>query len=512
MRLLRVIVLSVAVSLAAAQSVSAQSWAAGLAVASVEGDRVGATVYRSSSQLQVSWTRPTETVHRYILTLRDGVTDGESSVEVTDTRVTLSGLKSGTAHTVTLKACLDEACASSLEADATASGQTEAEYWQVQGTGNAFSTATKIVSDGNTYAFAVRYGSWAGATLNGRAQLYYNPTGATEKGIKVAETSSGAADSATSLSSYRPVSGFGLVQACEFRPGQSVSCSGNSVAAMATTTQPIALDASMGGGIRLFFEAMGTDQKTRIMYLDSRDGYVGRDFNAGDRTVCSTLADYSTGGGCVPTVVVGVSGDTMAGNQGLSHARQFKVGYPTRTDWRWNGAPGAFMVITAEFDGACSSETFFNTAYAIWDGVRWVVQNDAAGCPKYLAEVQAPMLVHMGGTRYKMYFSHNTIRRGGMSNPLTDVKPLKVIYADAGVAGDPASVDFEDWEQIAQAREVQFLWPDGSALALAQESALDDYMMFMPTGNPALQIMYSNMSTPGSTLAPFIGMVVLVNP
>ncbi len=47
---------------------------------------------------------------------------------------------------------------------------------------------------------------------------------------------------------------------------------------------------------------------------------------------------------------------------------------------------------------------------------------------------------------------------------------------------------------------------------MANESALDDYMMFMPTGNPALQIMYSNMSIPGSGLAPFIGMAVLVNP
>ena len=47
---------------------------------------------------------------------------------------------------------------------------------------------------------------------------------------------------------------------------------------------------------------------------------------------------------------------------------------------------------------------------------------------------------------------------------------------------------------------------------MTSESALDDYMIFMPTGNPSLQIMYANMSTPGTGLAPFIGMAVLVNP
>ena len=512
MRLPRISGLSVALFLMATQLAAAQPWAAGVAVAAVEGGRAGSTAYRSSSQLAVSWTAPAEAVHHYVLTLTDGVTGTSSALDVTSTRVTVSGLKSATPHTATLKACLDDACGTSLDADAPASGQTEAEYWQVQGTGNAYSTATRIVSDGNTYAFGLPYGSWAGA-LNGKVQLYYNPLGAAEKGIKIGEMSSGTLNSAASLSSYRPVSGFGLVQLCSAGgPGGATPCVGDTVAAGVTTTQPIALDASMGGGVRLFFESMGTDRRTRVMYLDSRDGYVGRDFNAGAKTICNTLEDYSAGGGCAPTVVIGVQGDALAGNQGLSNARQFKIGYPTRTDWRWNGNPGAFMVFTAEFEGACSSEAFFNAGHAVWDGTRWAVQTDAAGCPKYLAEVQAPMPVHMGGARYKMYFSHNAIGRGAMSNPLSDVKPVKVIYADGGTSGEPAVVDFDDWERIAQAREVHVLWPDGSTLNVASESALDDYMMFMPTGNPSLQIMYANMSIPGSGLAPFIGMAVLINP
>ncbi|OFW04395.1 MAG: hypothetical protein A3I61_11250 [Acidobacteria bacterium RIFCSPLOWO2_02_FULL_68_18] len=479
-------------------------------MASIEGGRVGSTAYRSSSRLQVSWTAPAEAVHRYVLTLTDGVTGASVGVETAETRLTVSGLKSATPHTAALRACLDEACATSLEADAAASGQTAEEYWQVRGTGSSYTGATRIVTDGNTYPYVILYGAWAGAALSGKAQLYYNPTIATEKGIKIAELSSGTNDSVAALSSYRGVSGFGLLRACEFRPGQPFSCPGDSVAGLVTTTQAVPLDLSMGGGIRLFFEAMGTDQRTRIMYLDSRDGYVGRDFNGGAKTICNTLADYSAGGGCVPEVIVGVGGDTLNGNPGLSNARQFKVGYPTRRDWRWDGAAGAFMVMTAEFQPPCSSNSFFNAAMAIWDGIRWGVQTDAAGCPKYLAEVQAPMPVHMGGARYKMYFSHNPIPSTGMANPLSDIKPLKVIYADGGVAGDPATIDFEDWEQVAQAREVHLLWPDGSMADAVNESQLDDYVMFMPTGNPLVQVMYSNMAVPGQV--PFIGMAVLVNP
>jgi hypothetical protein len=83
---------------------------------------------------------------------------------------------------------LDDTCETSLAADATASAPTSEEYWQVQGTGNSFTTATRIVADGNTYPFAVPYGTWADPALRGRVQLYYKPTADGEKGIKAART------------------------------------------------------------------------------------------------------------------------------------------------------------------------------------------------------------------------------------------------------------------------------------------------------------------------------------
>ena len=506
----RLLPLFLAFSLLAASPALAQTWPAALRVAAVDFGRVGTTVYKSSTRLDMSWTPPAEAVHAYILTVRDGVTGTEGSVSLGRSSVVIGGLKSGTPYTASIRACFDAGCERSLEGDASASAQTADEYWQVQGTGNSHSGTTRIVRDGNTYPFILKYGEWAGAALNGKVQLYYNPSTATEKGIKVAQMTRGVADSASSLSSFEPVSGFGLVSACEIRPG-APPCPGESPAAGVTTTQPIPLDPSLGGGIRLFFEAQGTDGRSRVMYLDSRDGYVGRDFNSTDRTICSTLADYTTGG-CIPNVAIGVSRDQRGGNPGISHARQFKIGYPTRDDWRWSGAPGTFMVITADFERPCSSPSFFNIAYAAWDGAQWVVQTDGSGCPKYMAQTQAPMPVHLGGARYKMYFSNNALETGGRADPLSDIKPIKVVYGDGGVSGDALQVDFEDWEAVAQARNVHFLWPDGSTLNVAHESQLDDYVIFMPTGDPGLQIMYSNMATPGTGLVPFIGMAVLVNP
>jgi len=290
----------------------------------------------------VSWTTPAEAVHHYVLTLTDGVAGTSSALDVTSTRVTVSGLKSATPHTATLKACLDEACATSLEADAPASGQTEAEYWQVQGTGNSYSTATKIVSDGNTYGFGLPYGPWAGA-LNGKVQLYYNPLGAAEKGIRSGRCR---AARSTRLVALVVPPGLGVRARAALlgrRPWRSGALPGRHRRRQRDDHAADCPRCFDGRRRQAVLRVDGHGPPYEVMYLDSRDGYVGRDFNAGAKTICNTLEDYSAGGGCAPTVVVGVQGDAVAGNQGLGHARQFKVGYPTRTDWRWNGDPCAFM-------------------------------------------------------------------------------------------------------------------------------------------------------------------------
>lgn len=152
---MRLIGVALVCGLAVAQAAAAQTWAAGLRLTTVDGATVGTTVYKSSSRLTINWSPPSEPVHQYLLTLRDGVTGREGSVGLGGTSATIGALKSSTPYTVSIKACLDAECERSLEADAAASAQTPAEYWRVQGTGNSYSTATTIVSDGNTYPFAV---------------------------------------------------------------------------------------------------------------------------------------------------------------------------------------------------------------------------------------------------------------------------------------------------------------------------------------------------------------------
>ena len=174
----------------------------------------------------------------------------------------------------------------------------------------------------------------------------------------------------------------------------------------------------MGGKVRVFFEAQGADRKTRIFSIDSVDGYTGQDFNSSSSsTVCATTADFSAGGGCAFSVAVGVEGDTVGANAKILNARQNKVGYPTQTDWRWDGAPGTFMVFTSGSITDCSTATRTH-GYAVWNGSTWVVQYDAAGCPKLFNNVQAAFPMHIGGVRYKLYYG-DTANTTGATPTLT---------------------------------------------------------------------------------------------
>jgi hypothetical protein len=88
---------------------------------------------------------------------------------------------------------------------------------------------------------------------------------------------------------------------------------------------------------------------------------------------------------------------------------------------------------------------------------------------------------------------------------------MRMLYADPEPTGDPAVADFEDWEALALARPVHYLWPNGDRLSEEEESRLDDYAIFAPTPDPERLIMYSNMSLSGTQAMPFIGSAVLVN-
>jgi hypothetical protein len=386
-------------------------------------------------------------------------------------------------------------------AGAAGSRATPQETWQLQGTGSSISGLTHIVSDGNVKIHAFRYGADAPAALAGRVQIYYGPMQMAFKGLAVGAATSPATTDIATVSSFTSLSGSaGLITPSLAAP----------LVAEVATGQAVPLTASAGGLVRLYFEARGADGKTRIMSVDSRDGWTGRDFNANPPTTCSTTADYSPGGGCVPTVAIGVAGDVVLPNPGITNARQFKIGFPTLDDWRWNAAPGTFMIFTTDPVAGCS--TFFhNHVYAMWTGSVWQVQRFPSGCPKLFPSMQAAAPLHLGGARYKILFGDPSITTGRIPGaPAPFLGPKMLLYGDGAATGDPATVEFEDWEPRASARGTTFLWPAGAVLGDAAEGYIDDFVLVSPTGDVDFQILY--VAITDGFAPPFAGVALLVNP
>lgn len=91
-------------------------------------------------------------------------------------------------------------------------------------------------------------------------------------------------------------------------------------------------------------------------------------------------------------------------------------------------------------------------------------------------------------------------------------KPMKVLYADASASGDGSKLEFEDFESVDDARDITYLWADGTELTAEEESKLDDYQVYSPTGAPEHLIMLSNMACEGGCGPPFAGLLFLLNP
>lgn len=230
-------------SSSATTSASSSTWSANLAVSKTGGTTFNGTPYYSSSKLLVSWTAPSQTISSYLLKATDSVQSTVLTQSVAATSATLTVLKSGTTYTISITACLDTTCSQTMTGSASATGATESEYWQVQGTGDSLSAATKPVTDGNTMPYALRFGSGAGSSLEGKLQLYYNPSGQTEKGTKIAITSSAATTSVSSVSSFTAFSGVGLIN-----PSPAATLFGAT-----TATQAVPLTTALGSKLRLFF-------------------------------------------------------------------------------------------------------------------------------------------------------------------------------------------------------------------------------------------------------------------
>lgn len=460
---------------------------------------VGTGSVASSSKLAVSWTALSGPVDHYEIDATDAVAGVTSTTTVVApaTATTLTLLKAQTTYTVAVRACRDSAC--QVAARGTGTGATDKEYWRMHGTGASTSGLTQPVSDGNARLSATRFGE-AGVST-GRIQLYYGPRGFNGLAVATASQAADAALPASYLTFTSRVNVSGL---------QSPSPAATLISQVATG-QGVPLTEAMGGRVRLFFEAQGADGKTRIFSIDSTDSYAGLDFNGdASRTLCSTAAEYGTGGSCEPTVVIGVQGDAVEPNQRFTNVRQHKVAWPSMTSPHWDGAAGTFMVFTTDSITGCSSSPM-NHGYAVWSGNRWVVQYASSGCPRLFTSAQAALPMHITGHRYKMYYGDPSVTTGkNTGSGLPWLGPKKLIYADPALSGSGSQADFDDWELQSAARDVVFLWPDGSVFNDTAEGYIDDYHFLAPTGSLDLQVMY--LSITDGTVVPFAATATLVNP
>jgi hypothetical protein len=518
----------IAVWLAFLGAARAETWEANLTTAQTGGERHQDRLYPSSSSLKLTWSEPLGVqVDHYTFRAVESRSTVHARTDAGVRELVIRGLKSATSYETFIRACLNESCDSFLDGDRTAATATPAEYWRVAGTGASYATAARLVRDGNIGSHAIHYGPWAGPDKDGSIQLYYTPLQREEKGVKIGQQPGDrAGDAVEGAAAFEGVSGYGLMRACgelpvgpnappvpaECRNPQGIATGVNLFQAVPL----VSAEGETAGKVRLFFEAPGRGGRQRIVYLDSQDGYVGRDFHRGAPTRCDTAVDYALGGGCEPTLAVGVDIDGPDDrNLNLLNARQFKIAWPTAVSTAWDQAPGTFMWFTTEWRNGQCSKFDFNAAYAVWDGTKWRVQYGEDGCPRILAGVQAPAPVQAGGAsgaaRYKLYFSRH-YQAGGPTDPRIAIKPVQLLYADPELTGDERVTDFDDWEPLDSARDIHFLWPDGTGLTEDEESRLDDFFVFAPGSDPAQLIMYSDMSATGLNAVPFLGTAVLVNP
>ena len=474
----------------------------GVAVSQVPATTIAGRSLSSSTRLAVSWTPSTSDVtDHFEIVARESVqgTTVRALVNASARTATLTGLKSQTAYSVTVVACANASCSES-STSAAATAQTDREFWQLNGSGNTISGLTKAVSDGNARLSATRFGPDAGAMAN-RILLYYGPLGGGRQSPLAVAVASAAADAATPSTYLEFTSRAGS-------SGLISPATATTLVGTVATGQGVPVARDRGGFVRLFFEAAGADGKTRILSIDSKDGYFGLDFNAGSAGTCSTAADYQSGGGCEPTVVIGVDGDA-GGNRGITNARQNKIAWPTLDSPHWDLSPGTFMVFTVDRLSGCTPYPT-NHGYAVWNGASWEVQYRADGCPKLFTSAQAAFPFHSGGVKYRLYYGDPSLTDGRSSSNLPFLGPKKLIYADGTVSGDAGVVDFEDWEAQTSARDVVFLWPNGDELDARAEGYIDDYHFLAPTGSLDLQVMYITITD--GAVAPFSVTAMLKNP
>lgn len=480
----------------------------------VNEQTIGDQRISSSTRINLNWDRSDTMIEHYEIALTEQLSGRQKRYQVASSEPSfqVTQLKSDTAYQVILYGCYNETC-SDYEQSSSLSFQTSKEYWQLQGSGHTIDGLTTAVSDGNARISATRIGADAGSSNAGTVQLYYGPFPLADKNstlaVAVEDITSEGHLSFNSLAYQSGLISPVRTQVITNENTKSLQQEKTTaIISQVHTGQAIPLQ---NGKIRLFFEATGNDGKTRIYSLDSQDGYIGQDFNRSNAVVCESETDYENADACLPQLAIGVKDDDSQLYAKLKNVRQQKVGFPTQKNWRWDESAGTFMVFTTDAVAGCS-EFFINHGYAIWDGDKqWQVQYQDNGCPKLFPFTQACFPMHLGEGRYKMYCGNPSDETGKLDNSsLPFLGPKRVIYADATNKGHIARVDFEDWESLEIARDVVFIWPDGSQLDNTAEGYIDDFSFLAPEGDLNYQLMY--MAISDGDQAPISAIAKLINP
>jgi len=468
----------------------------------------------SSTQLKAKWINNTKletSIDHFNLQLSE-VNSTAKKLIIEDinsslSNYTLTQLKSSTAYEVTLIACQNKQCSTSKKT-ATQTLSTDEEYWQIKG-GNNYDDADKVANNTNTKPYARKIPSTS-ESYAGRTLLYYGPKKSTEFAdgcyIAVSNADNDTYDNIANFETTIEGTAHGLIGSCA---KDDLTKYTNPVCI--STTQAITLKS---GGVRLFFEATTSEDNmkyTRSYSIDSKDGDVGLDFNSDPLLTLCTPDDYQKGGNCEIKKDIGVIGDTDIHSSYFINARQGKIGFPTLDSMAWDESNGTFRVITASDSCGLSDNGLF---YSTYDGSDWYTytqDNCAVPLVKY---AHGPVIQHLGQSRYKLYYEDAT-PLNDQEDPNTSSKPFHLIYANGANTGLEDIVDFDDWESGDKAREVNFVWSDGTLLTTKEESGIGDHMVYVPSTLEE-QYIYVNLggldNPDWNKAAAGIGIAKLLNP
>jgi hypothetical protein len=434
----------------------------------------------SSTRISLSWNEFVEPFSHYEIDTTDVLT-GKSWIESTNysTHV-FEGLKAGTTYDFSVRTCIDNSCNESMVSESVIASTAE-EIWQVQGEGHGFDNATVVAENSNVLSYVLDDGE--------DTYKYYGKTGPGSDlrgSLYVAYL-----NDPEDLTSFEFATQ--VVKNCDLKKGD---CEEGSFLVAAFQILPLMDEELSIMCLEGFFydeDIAEHSSTTEIYCLESDDGWIAEDFDS-DGLVCGDESnEFLEGGSCELEKLFGLE-------DGFDQARQFKIGFAKRDSWLWDQDEEAFIVITGADDCGVTNDGLF---YGEWIDDEWVLERNDDNCLKPLVDyAHGPVVVHLGGNRYKLYYEERD------TDTFQARKPFHMIYLDLD---DDVMLETQD-----DAREVVFLWPDGTTLNESEEAGLGDHFISVIENDLDQQVMYMNLGgndhvdDPGASQG--VGQAILLNP